>query len=195
MDFLYDIGNVIVHVDFIPSLKQLIPEGTENIDARLEAVIERKDEFEAGRITPDDYFPWAAKTLGFSGDMDVFMKAWTDIFELNTPMVECIESLHTAGHRLLLFSNIQNAHIEYLREHYPVFKHFSGGIYSYQTGHIKPEPQIYQIAVDQFGLTPEKTAYIDDLPANIQGGQKAGFLCHEYRADQHQDFLRWLDSL
>ena len=195
MNFLFDIGSVIVGVDFLPALKRLIPEGAEDVDTRLHAVIERKDEFEAGRVSPEDYFPWAAKTLGFSGTMNTFMQAWTDIFSPNQAMWDSIESLHADGHRLILFSNIQSVHIEYLRQHYPIFKKFTGGIYSYQTAHIKPEPEIYQSAIDQYDLTPETTAYIDDLPANIAGGQQAGFICHTYRADKHQDFLTWLASL
>jgi len=195
MNFLFDIGSVIVGVDFLPSLKRLIPDDASDVDSRLDAVIELKDEFEAGRIDPDVYFPWAAKTLGFEGEMQTFMKAWTDIFSPNQAMWDSITSLHAEGHRLILFSNIQSAHIEYLRGHYPIFKKFSGGIFSYQTGHIKPEAEIYQIAIEQYDLTPETTAYIDDLPANIAGGKKAGFICHTYRDDRHEDFLTWLASL
>lgn len=194
MDFLFDIGNVIVGVDFIPSLKRLIPEGTPDIDIRLDTVIERKDEFEAGRITPEEYFPWAAETLGFTGDMNTFMNAWTDIFTPNQTMWDQIESLKTAGHRLILFSNIQSAHIEFLQAHYPIFQNFTGGIFSYQTGHIKPEPEIYQLAIERYQLTPETTGYIDDLTANISGGLKAGFQCHQYRADRHTSFLDWLNQ-
>ncbi|MCP5536339.1 MAG: HAD family phosphatase [Akkermansiaceae bacterium] len=194
MDFLFDIGNVIVGVDFLPALKRLIPSGTENVDARLHALLERKDEFEAGRVAADEYFPWAAEVLGFAGSHQQFIDAWLDIFSPNPPMWECIESLHQEGHRLILFSNINNPHKEYLMENYPVFQCFTGGVFSYQTGHIKPEADIYQLAIKQYGLTPGKTGYIDDLPANIAGGKNAGFLCHEYRADRHDRFLQWLST-
>ena len=195
MDFLFDIGNVIIHVDFIPALKRLIPPGAKDIDQRLHNLLERKDAFEAGRITPDEYFPWAARQLGFSGSMEDFLTAWLDIFTPNIPMEKTIKSLHDAGHRLILFSNINNPHKQHLLEKHPVFNYFTGGVFSYQTGHIKPEPAIYQIAIKQYHLIPENTGYIDDLPANIQGGKNAGFLCHEYRADQHNAFLRWLQDL
>jgi len=76
-----------------------------------------------------------------------------------------------------------------------VFQNFTGGVFSYQTGHIKPEAEIYQLAIQQYGLTPEATAYIDDLPANIEGGKNAGFICHQYSADQHDEFLQWLSSV
>ena len=192
MDFLFDIGSVIVGVDFIPSLKRLIPEDLDDADDRLNHVLERKDEFEAGRIHPEEYFPWAAKTLGHSGSMDEFMDAWIDIFAPNQIMWDCIENLHHQGHRLILFSNINDPHKQHLLENYPVFQHFTGGVFSHQTGHIKPEPEIYQIAIKQYQLDPQNTAYIDDLEANIEGGKRAGFICHQYSADNHDSFLNWL---
>jgi len=198
MDFLFDIGNVVIHVDFIPALKRLIPpdiNAPDDIDARLHKLLERKDEFEAGRIDSDIYFPWAADVLGFTGNQEEFLRAWVDIFEPNLPMWETIEKLSSEGHRLILFSNINNPHKEYLIEKYSIFQHFTGSIFSYQTGHIKPEEAIYQLAIKQYSLTPDSTAYIDDLHANIEAGKKAGFICHTYRGDQHAQFLQWLSSL
>lgn len=195
MDFLFDIGNVIIDVDFIPPLSKLIPEDTDNPEDRLRQLLEKKDAFEAGKIPPDEYFAWAAETIGFTGPMEKFHTAWLDIFSPNKPMWNCIEQLASDGHRLILFSNINNPHKEYLLEHYPVFKAFTGGVFSYQTGHIKPEPEIYQIAIRQYSLTPSSTLYIDDLPANIEAGKQAGFRCHQYDVQRHSKFIQWLDQL
>ena len=49
--------------------------------------------------------------------------------------------------------------------------------------------------MDSWQLTPENTAYIDDLPANIAAGEKAGFHCHQYDPERHTHFLSWLDSV
>jgi putative hydrolase of the HAD superfamily len=195
IDFLFDIGNVIVHVDFISSLKKLMPEEIDEPEARLNRLLERKDEFEAGRLSHEDYFPWAAQTIGFEGKIDQFMEAWVDIFSPNKAMWTSIESLHNAGHRLILFSNINEPHIQFLQDQHPIFKCFDGGVYSYRTGHIKPEDEIYQVAIREYQLVAERTAYIDDLPANIEGGKKAGLICHQYRADRHDEFLDWLSTI
>lgn len=195
MNFLFDIGNVIIGVDFIPALKRLIPEGTENADQRLETLLTRKDEFEAGRISPAEYFPWAAETIGFHGSHEEFLRAWVDIFTPNHAMWQSIEQLHAAGHKLILFSNINNPHKEYLLETYPIFEKFAGGVFSYETGHIKPESEIYQLAINDWQLDPKNTAYIDDLPANIAAGEKAGFQCHQYDVAHHTAFLHWLDNV
>ena len=195
MNFLFDIGNVIIGVDFIPSLKRLIRHDTVDPELRLNTLLERKDDFEAGRIHHDEYFSWAAETINFKGSREEFLTAWLDIFEPNKAMWKCIDELHQQGHRLVLFSNINNPHKDYLLEEYPIFKKFEGGVFSYQTGHIKPEPEIYQIAIDEWQLDPANTAYIDDLPANIAGGEKAGFLCHQYDTQRHEEFLTWMRGL
>ena len=39
----------------------------------------------------------------------------------------------------------------------------------------KPDPRIFQLALDHFGLEPEQCLYIGDHPLNdIQGAAKAG---------------------
>ncbi|MBK1854695.1 HAD family phosphatase [Verrucomicrobiaceae bacterium 5K15] len=195
MDFLFDIGNVIIGVDFQPALSKLIPAEVSDPESRFNALIERKDDFEAGRIEPDEYFTWAAEKLGFQGTQEAFLSAWLDIFEPNTIMWSTIEKLHADGHRLILFSNINNPHKDHLIQNHPIFEKFEGGVFSYQTGHIKPEPEIYQLTIDQWQLVPEQTAYIDDLPANIAAGQKAGFLCHQYDVARHDEFLSWLGEI
>lgn len=194
MDFLFDIGNVIVGVDFLPALRRLAPAEPNQSVRLIQQVLERKDEFEAGRIEADDYFPWAAKTLGYKGSQEDFISAWVDIFSPNPPMWDCIEQLHRAGHRLLLFSNTNQAHWNFLRAQYPVFARFSGAILSYETGHIKPEDEIYQLAINRYGLKPQATGYIDDLPANIGAGKAAGFICHQYHSGRHGEFSNWLAS-
>ena len=192
MDILFDIGNVIIGVDFAPSLSQLIPAHVNDASERLDTLLDRKDDFEAGRIPPEEYFPWAARTLGHDGSAQEFQRAWVDIFKPNKPMWDCIRELCGQGHRLILFSNINNPHKEYLLEKYPVFSCFTGGIFSYQTGHIKPESEIYQLAIQQYNLTPGNTLYIDDLSANIVAGNRVGFRCHQYEISRHDEFLDWL---
>lgn len=194
MDILFDIGNVIVGVDFLPALKRLIPGGASDAGDELNALLERKDEFEAGRVSADEYFPWAAETIGFTGTREELLRAWLDIFTPNQAMWDDIDRLRAGGHRLILFSNINNPHKTHLLETYPVFRQFAGGVYSFETGHIKPEPEIYQLAISRWNLDPANTLYIDDLAANIEAGKKAGFLCHQYRIDRHAAFVSWLEE-
>ena len=63
---------------------------------------------------------------------------------------------------------------------------------SYQTGYVKPEPEIYHYAIREHGLVPEETLYIDDLPQNIATGRELGFRTWQYDMKDHAAFETWL---
>jgi HAD superfamily hydrolase (TIGR01509 family) len=191
-DFLFDIGKVLLDFDFESSLKTLLPESHGDPTAALSELLEKKDEFEAGLISVGDYTNWAIGILGTSATHDEFHHAWQSIFTPNAPMWETVRKLHADGHRLILFSNTNAIHCPWIFEAYPELSLFHGAILSYEVASIKPRPEIYQHAIDKYSLTPEKTLYIDDLPANIATGDQFGFRTHQYHLTNHQSFEHWL---
>ena len=55
MTFLFDIGKVLLDFHFEPSLATLFPSGTRDAAERLATLLEKKDDFEGGRISMEDY--------------------------------------------------------------------------------------------------------------------------------------------
>ena len=194
MTFLYDIGRVLLDFDFESSLARLLPADCPDPAARLERLLDRKDDFEAGMIDPDEYIHWALGVLGSPATPAEFRHAWQRIFTPNDPMWQCVRKLSAAGHRLILFSNTNAIHCPWVFEAYPEFSLFDGAVLSFETGTIKPHPPIYQHAVDAHDLIPESTLYIDDLPQNIATGREFGFHCWQYELSDHAAFERWLAS-
>lgn len=39
---------------------------------------------------------------------------------------------------------------------------------------MKPEPKIFQIALEQFGVKPKEAVFVDDFYINIEGCEKVG---------------------
>ncbi len=169
-DFLFDIGKVLLDFDFESSLSKLLPADHPDPTTSLEKLLEKKDEFETGRIAVSDYTTWAP----------------------NLPMWETVRKLATEGHRLILFSNTNAIHCPWVFEAYPEFSLFHGSILSFEVDSIKPHPEIYQHAIDKHSIVPENTLYIDDLPANIATGDAFGFRTHQYNLDNHKAFEHWL---
>ena len=66
MDFLFDIGKVLLDFDFETSLSRYLPREKKDISHVFTELLERKDEFEAGRISLEDYVPWAIQKIDFS---------------------------------------------------------------------------------------------------------------------------------
>ncbi len=191
-DFLFDIGKVLLDFDFETSLRKFLPSNHPDPAAALETLLARKDEFEAGQISTENYTRWALETLDSDVSTEVFHHAWRNIFTPNPPMWETVRKLHTAGHRLILFSNINGIHSPWIFENFPEFSLFHGAVLSYEVGAIKPQTEIYQHAIDKYSLVPENTLYIDDLPANIATGQQLGFQTHPYDLKNHPAFEHWL---
>ena len=193
-DFLFDIGKVLLDFHFEPSLKTLLPENHPDPIATLSKLLDKKDEFEAGLISPEDYTKWAIETLGSDATPAKFHQTWRNIFTPNLPMWETIRRLHAEGHRLILFSNTNAIHCPWIFETYPEFSLFHGAILSFEVKSIKPQPEIYQHAIEKYNLTPANTLYIDDLPENIQTGIDLGFKTHQYDLENHQAFEHWLSK-
>ena len=51
---------------------------------------------------------------------------------------------------------------------------FDKMIISAEVGAMKPEAKIYQIALEQFGVSPNEAVFLDDFYINIEGCQKVG---------------------
>jgi len=194
MTFLFDIGRVLLDFDFESSLVRLLPEGIVNAAERLSLLLERKDEFEAGLIEVDAYVDWALEVLGSDATPAAFQHAWQQIFTPNLPMWDCVRKLAAAGHRLILFSNINGIHCPWIFTQFPDFSLFDAGVLSFEVGAIKPHAAIYQHAIDHHGLVPSQTLYIDDLPQNIAAGREFGFRCWQYGLAAHDEFEVWLDA-
>jgi len=51
---------------------------------------------------------------------------------------------------------------------------FDGMIISAEVGAAKPEARIFQIALEQFGVSPKEAVFVDDFLINIEGCEKVG---------------------
>ncbi len=189
--FVFDIGNVLLKFDFNIAIRRLLPL-CGNAHAGLLAPIEEiKNGYESGRIGRAAFLKEVFALLDFRGSEEEFTCAWVDIFEENTPMLELVDSLH-GRYPLYLLSNTSDIHMDSIRERYPVFGRFDGGIYSYLVGCSKPDEQIYRITETQLGVTPAETVFIDDLAANVDAAAAVGFRAVRYDFNDHPALLTQL---
>lgn len=191
---LFDIGNVLVHLNFERELGKLLPSGTTDRAERLQGLLEKRDELETGALATADFITWACARLGFDGPPSAFRDAWNAIFAPIDAMWDVARHLNSRQLKLLLFSNTNAMHAEWLLAHYDIFGVFDAHVFSHEVGAIKPDPAIYHHAIAQHQLVPAETLYIDDLPANIATGRALGFRCHEYAFARHDEFAAWLTS-
>lgn len=192
--FLFDIGNVLCSFDFSPMLTTMRARSQNLAADPFDQFAAVKDAFESGGSTDEEFVAAVCSEIQFDGTHREFIELWNNIFTENPPMTAVVESLAAAGHPLYLLSNTNGLHLDHLRAEFPVFEHFDGGIYSHLANSIKPEEKIYHAAFETYQLDPADTLYIDDLPANIETGNRLGLISHQYDLNDHDAFLDWLEK-
>ncbi len=100
---------------------------------------------------------------------------------LGDPIPETIavmEDLHAKGVPLYALTNMPQEKAEMVFSHSPVFGYFKDIIVSGVEKIIKPDPRIYDIALQRIGLPAKDIFFTDDSAANIAMAQDKGFVTH-----------------
>lgn len=94
--------------------------------------------------------------------------------------LELVERLDAAGVPLFAITNFGHEFWEGFRPTQPVFDRFQGIIVSGTEKLMKPDPAIYRMAIDRFGIDPAGTLFIDDNAANVAGAESVGIAGHRF---------------
>lgn len=88
--------------------------------------------------------------------------------------VPLMRSLKKHGYGVYLLSNYGVTPFKYARENMKFFDEVDGMIISHEVGVIKPEPRIYEIFFERYGLVPGECVFIDDRADNIEAAVNIG---------------------
>jgi 2-haloacid dehalogenase len=114
---------------------------------------------------------------------------WRDRWEhmLRDPIpgsVEVLADLRGRGHRLFALTNWSAETFPVARRRFEFLQWFEDIVVSGEVKLAKPDPQIFELAIRRCRLVPGKTAFIDDLPHNVEAGRKAGLHAIHFRDPQ-----------
>ena len=88
--YLFDIGNVIITVDFTIAARKIASLATVSPEEMPAVLSPFAIDLELGNITPEAFIEAASERTGYTRDPDSFRDAFADIFELNHPTVTSI---------------------------------------------------------------------------------------------------------
>lgn len=88
--------------------------------------------------------------------------------------VPWILSLKEAGYRCCYLSNFsRKAHAD-CADALDFLEYMDGGILSYRDKLIKPDPKIYELLLERFGLRAEESVFLDDTEKNLLPARQFG---------------------
>lgn len=96
------------------------------------------------------------------------------LVEVDLDILRVLEQLKRKGKRLCLISNADPIDVKHWRES-PLANLFDQTIFSYEVGYVKPQSEIYQIALCEMKAHPEECIFIGDGGSQeLQGAKEAG---------------------
>ena len=88
--------------------------------------------------------------------------------------VEILEELRRRRVSLYALTNFSNETWPIARARFEFLSWFEDAIVSGEHGIVKPDPRIFELAISRCRLDPARTAFIDDVPANVEAGRACG---------------------
>ena len=88
-------------------------------------------------------------------------------------MYELVEELKAKGYGVYLLSNASVRQHEYWPR-IPTSRFFDGTLISADEHVVKPQPEIYRLCLERFGLKAEESFFIDDMAHNVEGALFCG---------------------
>jgi putative hydrolase of the HAD superfamily len=112
--------------------------------------------------------------LGHRPEMHSFKEIYFEALEPNPPMIELMRELKGAGYRMAMLTNNVREWEPWWRPMLPVDEIFETVVDSGFVGCRKPESRIYALTLERLSLPAESCLFVDDVPVNCEGAEKAG---------------------
>ncbi len=178
----FDLGNVIVRVNLAAAVARIAVKFHIQEDQVLESsLMKLEKQFEKGLLTIDDYLTAAKQIYKFDGRIGIedLVEIWQSGFELNPEVWQIVQYLRRQV-PVFLLSNTNALHIRAIRSKYAILDEMDGLALSYEAGTLKPEPEIYEYALRQAGVSAGEALFVDDLPENVAGAERLGIRAHQF---------------
>lgn len=118
------------------------------------------------------------------------MERW-DEWLFPTPVNGLAVELKEKGYGVYLLSNTSRR-FERFSSKAPAIAEMDGMILSWKEGVLKPDPAIYRLLFDRYGLRAEECFFVDDAPLNIECARHLGMegFCYHGESDALRGELR-----
>ncbi|MDH2915006.1 glucose-1-phosphatase [Kosakonia sp. HypNH10] len=178
MLYIFDLGNVIVDIDFNRVLGawsdfSRVPLATLKQNFVMGEAFHRH---ERGEISDEEFAKALCEEMALPLSYEQFSTGWQAVFvALRPDVIDIMHKLRAKGDRVVVLSNTNRLHTTFWPEQYPEIRAAADRIYlSQEMGMRKPEAEIYQQVLAEEGFSADDTVFFDDNAENIAGAERVG---------------------
>jgi len=191
---LFDLGNVIIKFDPAIAEKGYSRHGKFSKGAFITYLMNSDivDKYMEGKLTSSRFYTVTCKKFKLDMKFNEFYKIWNSIFYPYPEMEEIVRSLKSKypDIKLVLVSNTNEAHFDFLKIKYDVLSVFDKHVVSHKIGFIKPRSKIFREALRIAGGIAKETFYTDDRPELISAARVLGLRAFQFTG--HEELKKQL---
>ena len=186
-NIIFDFGGVILDIDPERTMNEFVTLGFSSFEKLMSPVFVESiiAKFEKGILTPELFRQKLRSFMGIEVTDQEIDYAWNALlYDIPKERIEIIEKVKE-NYNIYLLSNSNEIHYDLfvrdlqLRFGYREFDElFHKAYFSFDLHLLKPNPEIYEFVINQHGMIPEETLFIDDKPENIDAAKKLGLLTY-----------------
>lgn len=173
---IFDIGNVLTDFRWRGFLedKGFTGEKLERI-ARASVLSSAWPELDRGVWTFEEVMAGFIKNApDLVKEMHQAFDEMTDIVTIREYAIPWVKELKERGCKVFYLSNFSQKIERECKKALAFCDEMDGGILSWKDKLIKPDPAIYQLLLERYGLKAEECVFIDDTSVNVEAGEKLG---------------------
>ena len=170
-----DLGNVLAFHDDAVLFRRLSDWGGAPPEQIRERMLALWEPINRGTLAGQELRRAVCRAAGSETPMasGPFFDLWNCHFRIHQDLLPMVETL-LGQVKVLLLSNTNEMHWRFVRPLIPQFERFAGFVVSCDLLLAKPDPEIYQVALERAGVAPGNTAYFDDIPRFVEAACALG---------------------
>jgi 2-haloacid dehalogenase len=176
---VFDLGGVLLDWDPRHILREHAA-GDDSVDALLRRVdiFGAQRELDLGTPIDEVHAAWRERYPDHTTALDDYFGRWHDTLPGQFDEVVAIldEVRRRDGMRLYVLSNFSGDLFRAARPRFAFLEWFDGLLISGDEGLVKPDPDVFALLIERFGLEPASTIFIDDRHDNVAAARAAGLL-------------------
>ena len=197
-----DLGGVMIDLDRDRCVRAFERLGLKGVDSML-GLYRQEEPFlsiETGRITSAGFYDNLRQLIGSEVSDCEFESAFNEfLVDLPVERLQSLRRMRREGYRLYMISNTNVIMYDgwikraFMQEGLRVGDYFDGIITSFAEGVCKPEPRLFEILLERYGLQPSESILLDDSEANCEAARNLGM--HALRIIGETTLLNWQDFM
>ncbi len=180
---IFDFGDIFINLDKPATLREMEKHLVKDLS---ENILNCNLEYEKGLITSAEFLNTYTSEYKDIRDEDI-VNSWNAILvDFPKYRFDFIKNLSAEKkYKLILLSNTNEIHIEWVQENVPFFKEFRNCFDAFYLSHEinfrKPDAAIYEFVLKEHDLKPEECLFIDDTKENTDAATALGI--HTWNLD------------